>query len=61
MDSDNQVVDRLPQTKRTQFTSFATIDSWLDSYGLKNKLRMAPTEINTVLNDPLVITHDYFP
>jgi hypothetical protein len=51
----------LSQTKRTQFTSFATIDSWLDSYGLKNKLRMAPSEINTVLNDPQVITHDYFP
>lgn len=44
------------RSKRIQFTSFATIDSWLDSYGLKKKLRIAPSEINAIVTDPVEMT-----
>ena len=48
------------QSKSIQYTSPATIDSWLDSYELKAKLRIDPSKKDEVLNDPLVIAHDYF-
>jgi hypothetical protein len=40
--------------------SFAIIDSWLNSYELKEKLRIAPSEKDAVLNEPPVIAHAYF-
>jgi len=42
------------QTKKAQLTSFACLDAWLDSYQLKRKLRITPTEASAVLSDPVV-------
>jgi len=44
------------RTKKAQLTSFANLNAWLDSYQLKNKLRITPTEVNAVLNDPVEMT-----
>ncbi|KIM47267.1 hypothetical protein M413DRAFT_440728 [Hebeloma cylindrosporum] len=41
------------RTRSIELTSFPIIDAWLNSYGLKAKLRIAPSERDAVLNDPL--------
>lgn len=46
--------DLFPQLKRSQNTSPETLNSWLDLYDLKRRLRVPPDQSNTIFNEPEV-------
>ena len=51
---DSKVSSKPCQAERNTHLSPENIELWVNSYGLKAKLRIAPTEALTVLNDPRV-------
>ncbi|KAF8956063.1 hypothetical protein BDZ97DRAFT_1853487 [Flammula alnicola] len=45
------------QSKRVELLSDTRLDSWIQAYGLKEKLRAAPSEIHSVMNNPQEMTN----